>query len=314
MRSWRFNKRQLYTNINNEARPSSTGDVGSENYFYWIRGITLAEKRILERENSTLQSVAIRSLIQSIINACYLFELEVAVATDEEDIKKLEIRQANMIEESYCIIEDLVLPAHQKLLGNDRSNFTLDDYQNTVRFITFQLARTRKARDNTAASTADLAERLKKEGINVDNYQKISSLIFAEKICLVTIEKLYKIYILENCSTVNLITNDNPVTVIETDEPTNPSFYWPLSPKRAILLEKPKLSETESKEIKRAILADPTDASVLLGGVRNIGLVEVNELNEKIWKGKQHSIYGIAANDITKFLTDQIDNSKKDQL
>lgn len=299
LRQWAKENDRLFTNIKDEIVKKTTVEVGAENYFYRIKSLKKNQYNLLSGEISLLPDVPMKKSLKTVIDAGIFFNVETQVLSSNEDISDLEARQANLVEEYYCIVEDCVLDAHDKLLRGKYSELDNDEYECIVRFMFHQLTRTQKAKSNIKKGIADILE---ERGIDFDAYHIASALILSERMTLVAIEKLSTLTVIENDTEINFITNDSPVLNLKTPKDKNIKLYWPISPRKAILLEDSTLSPAEQKTLKGEVLQDKFKNNYFLKTPMKITEADVVEFNSKIWENKNRNAFGVIARDLSYYL------------
>ncbi|MFZ4876624.1 DUF4238 domain-containing protein [Janthinobacterium sp. Mn2066] len=295
---WAKTEEKLYTNIGSEIHPKTTKEIAAENYFYRIKSLNKNEFDLLTRENSLLPNIPTRNLLKTIIDAGLFFRLEEALPLSPGEIINLEARQANLVEEFYCVVEDCVSSAHKKLLNAEYSNIDIEEYNYIVRFMFNQLTRTQKAKNNIKR---EIAEILEGRGIDFNAYHIISSLILSERMTLAAIEKLSTLTILENETDLKFITNDCPVLNLKTPQDKNIQLYWPISPNKALLLEDSILHPQEQKNLKEQVLKDNLKSNYFIKSVKKISRNEVSDFNRKIWDNKNRNAFSVSEIELSHY-------------
>lgn len=299
LKLWAQTDEKLYTNIGRKVHPKTTTEVAAENYFYRIKSLNNGELNLLIRENSALPAIPTKSLLTTIISAGHFFRLEAKLPLTDQEIINLEARQANLVEEFYCMIEDCVSEGHKKLLTSKYSKIDLEEYSYIVRFMFNQLTRTQKAKSNIKK---EISSTLEEHGISFDAYHTISSLILAERLTLAAIEKLSTLTVLENDTVLSFITNDCPVLNLKTVEDKNIQLYWPISPTKAILLEDSTLPIEEQAKLKKRILKNDFVSEYFIKSPQKINLVQVEDFNKKMWDNKNRNAFSAKPSELEKYL------------
>jgi hypothetical protein len=117
-------------------------------------------------------------------------------------------------------------------------------------------------------------------------------------ITLTLIEKLYQIEILENKTDINFITSDNPVKNLLTTSDKHVELYWPISPRKAVLIKSTHFSPAEAASIKKNILNHGKNADYILRTKSVNDENKINELNKATWENKHRHAFYLADKDI----------------
>lgn len=96
-----------------------------------------------------------------------------------------------------------------------------------------------------------------------------SSIILAERLVLVAIEKLYKITIIDNETGLRFITGDWPVVNLNSLDDKTVRIFWRISPCRAVLVNPTNFDIDEIIMIKRRVLEESGESRILwIAGLR----------------------------------------------
>lgn len=307
LKLWAKNDEKLYTNIGRKVHPKTTTDVAAENYFYRIKSLSNSEFNLLTRENSALPAIPTKSLLTTIINAGRFFSLEEKLPLTDQEIINLETRQANLVEEFYCVVEDCVSDGHKKLLASEYTKIDSEEYCYIVRFMFNQLTRTQKAKSTIKK---EISSTLEEHGIDFDAYHTISSLILAERMTLAAIEKLSTLTVLENDTDSYFITNDCPVLNLKTVKDKNIQLYWPISPTKAVLLEDSTLPPEEQTKLKRTVLKNSFTSEHFMKSPQKIDIAQVEDFNKKMWRHKNRNAFSATPSELERYLEQKTEEAE----
>jgi hypothetical protein len=159
---------------------------------------------------------------------------------NEEDVlfKNLAI---NFEEELHCLYEKSAKPLLDRLLQKDPSVFlNFDDKLSFIQFMSIQYFRTKALKQNVIEAVKHVPSNY---AVNIEKMWNVLSHIYAGNLAsnLIANEQ-FRFVILENATDTELITGDQPI--INTfaaginRPPIDTEFYYPISPKLAVLLTK----------------------------------------------------------------------------
>lgn len=298
LRNWSKDKTKVNVAFaGNKKHLKSIDDIGLEKYMYKINGITENTKALLTKTANKLPPIVTKDAFISIINHCYLLGCLCEAAGDNKT-EEIEAHKTNIIEDFYGITEAGVSDAVKEITTGMPLAFGSQQYDDLIRFMTFQLVRTQKARANVRARIEDI---LTDNGIEFDDYHAISALILAEELHLAIMEKLYKITIIENISSINFITNDNPVVNLLNPEGPHIKLYWPVSPRKAILLSPSTMSDQQKTEVKENFMKTKVIDSMHLFESCLYSEAEVRLMNDKIWSAKYRYAFFLDEADVATY-------------
>ncbi|MHC2435316.1 DUF4238 domain-containing protein [Bradyrhizobium sp. USDA 4451] len=148
----------------------------------------------------------------------------------------LDVHQTNALEDYHSGVENRFLPLLDMILAGDLSFYESDAQCITfLHFISMQTMRTKGVKERTI-------DRVKlHDGKDLTRIWDIMSAMFAFNIgmTLYLERKQRKLIMLDNNTDVPLITGDQPIINLHGDgvrPPTELSFYYPVSPRSALLL------------------------------------------------------------------------------
>ena len=119
---------------------------------------------------------------------------------------------------------------------------------------------------------------------------------------MAAIEKLSTLTVLENETQINFITSDSPVLNLKTLDDKTIKLYWPISPRKAILLEDSTLSPSEQNALKEKVVRNKFKNNYFLKPPIKVTESEVAELNFKMWENKNRNAFGALENDLSSYL------------
>lgn len=239
----------LYCLMNGRIFPTGTTAIAVESYFYKIGKLTTTDVALIKFLLIDVKGVhpltrKNHENFLKLVTAPALFE---GAVSDLDDL--LDTFRTNVLEDYHARIETSFLPLLQRALNKDIDFYT-DDRSciNLFHFLASQHMRTKSVK----AKTIEILKR--KNGLDVSRIWGILSHMFATNIGMgVYLErKNRRLVLLENTTELPFITGDQPVVNLHGDgknPPASLSWYYPISPRLALLLpevnEDPALS-TES--------------------------------------------------------------------
>lgn len=191
----------------------------------------------------------------------------------------------NFEEDLHCRFENRAKPILDKLLKKDTDFFfNLEDKLDFIHFMCIQYTRTKAIKQNILEA-AKLA--FANHGVNLENMWSVLSHIFAENIASNLIDdERFKLIILENATNVELITGDQPmINTFSTGknwQANDTEFYYPISPKFAILL---------------------TKSALYLSTHYSLTFEDVNKYNKNIIEKSNLQIFASLPNTLSLYLT-----------
>ncbi|WNF48444.1 DUF4238 domain-containing protein [Pseudomonas sp. SG20056] len=291
---------QFYLNrwANEDGMISARGEKGSftttslniahMNHMYRVEGIEDAERKILLK-GAEKTAEPMKGLLKSLIEACHKFKVLSRMEMSEADAHKLEVFKQNIIEEFYGVFESQVQEAYTIVLEDKYEEFNINHYQDILRFVILQLSRTTKTKEKSKELLEPL---LLEKGISFRDFDTLYSAIISEQITLSLIEKLYQIEVIENNTIINFITSDNPVKNMLAIEEKHVEIYWPISPRKAIMIKRTNFTPDEASSIKQGILHHDRKAEHIIRVKALLDEDEVSKLNLMVWDNKQlHTFY-----------------------
>lgn len=302
LKSWSRNKKTVLTNINGVAASASTRDVAHINYFYRVQSLGAREKSLLLREIDRSKSVH-KQLFRTMVSVCHFLHAlpydnvnpdARAMLMDDANTLK-----SNIIEDYYWTIEDGAENAYKKLMARDYDNFHYHDFITLLRLAVYQLARTPKSKESTREL---MKEFIDKYQIKFDEYYTISSLLTAEDLYMVMIDKLYKMTIIESSLSTNFITNDNPATNLKGVSDKTIELYWPISPTQAVIFSPSDMKQEDERRIKSELLADTKEQRYFIEIKALPNAPSVEKYNDVMWERKIRSIFFLDTADAHKYL------------
>lgn len=263
-------------------------NIAHMNHMYRVEGLGEREREVLLR-SAERTAEPMRGLFKSLIDACYSFHILSTAKMSEADTQKIDTLKQNIIEDFYGAFEDQVQEAYALLLGDQYEKFSINHYQDILRFVTLQLSRTAKTKEKSKEALEPL---LLERGMSFKDFDTLYSAIISEQITLALIEKLYQIEVIENTTEINFITSDNPVKNLLSTEDVHVEIYWPISPRKALIVRRTNFTSAEAEKIKQGIMNHGHKAEHILAVNKGISKEAIDRLNQIIWHDKHlHAFY-----------------------
>lgn len=243
---------------------TSLKNIGQQRYFYKAEKLT-------DREQNFLEGFIEYSSEENKQSLYRLLKLYNNLADGNEYIVNCGI------EDIHSLIESRSIELLNNLYNNDLSFFEDPKLRNTFSFfVSAQYARTNRKRESV------LNIKFQTPNLNNDRLARVFQLFFIE----ITSNWIYrqtKIQLLINDTGNDLITGDQPVIDIKDnpenfDEPEYFNLFYPISPKKAILLS----GESD--------------------GIKRINENEVDEFNKLIFKQSKEQVYSRKMSDLELFI------------
>lgn len=273
---------------------SNSKNIGHENHLYRIEGLGKKERDLLL---NGLQKVPepMHSLFKTMITVCYYFKVFSALPTDMDTTNKIELQKQNIVENFYSAFEDQVNPSFMTLVNGEYEKFDINYYQDILRFVVLQLTRTPKVKE---ISRQMMQEEFIQRGLQFRDFDTLHSAIIAEQITTALIERLYQIEIIENTTDLNFITSDNPVKNLLPIKDKLIELFWPINPRKALIIKPTNFSAERATEIKDGIVNHGKKADYLITITKKNELLEIQKLNQITWHNKHRHIYYLNELDI----------------
>lgn len=244
-------------------------NIGVENYFYEAIPLNDVETKVI---NSLIMQFhpSTHNLLR------HTFGIYLSSSNNSDYLRK------NGIEEYHCLIEQQMTFILQKLYDKDITFFENEKEKADFSFfIGSQYSRTNKIRNkmNNIFENINYPPEIL-ANIDPNKMSRVIPLIFAENIGN-WVYSSSKIKYLENTTSVNFITCDQPIYNIKAtpnEMPIDFEIYYPLSPKLAIIL-------TENE----------TEFTILTEN-------DINKYNDFIVNSSHEQIYGLSEYDLSKFV------------
>lgn len=261
----------------NKVFKASLMNIGHEKYFYKLQELTLIEKDLIRRLAIEPSPNFLKPLHENFLkNFTVIFDLKnIAKANNtytdeiEEETEKL----INNLEEDYhASIENIGQKYLKSILEKNIDFFMNENGRNEFSYyLTTQYMRTKQIRNSVIRAVGE------NKKVNIRKIWPILSHIFATNMGhSLASSKDYKIVLLENQSQKNFITGDQPVVntfandVAIDEEIFNLEFYYPISPKLALLI-------TQKNELEPIQII--------------IDINEINNYNKMIFNFSEEQIY-----------------------
>jgi len=276
LRAW-SNKDMIHCMRINKVFKASLMNIGHEKYFYKLQELTLIEKDLIRRLAIEPSPNFLKPLHENFLkNFTVIFDLKnIAKANNtytdeiEEETEKL----INNLEEDYhASIENIGQKYLKSILEKNIDFFMNENGRNEFSYyLTTQYMRTKQIRNSVIRAVGE------NKKVNIRKIWPILSHIFATNMGhSLASSKDYKIVLLENQSQKNFITGDQPVVntfandVAIDEEIFNLEFYYPISPKLALLI-------TQKNELEPIQII--------------IDINEINNYNKMIFNFSEEQIY-----------------------
>lgn len=298
LKSWAQSDEMINIKGNGKPFKSNSKNVGHENHLYRIEGIGEQEAEILLKGTKKI-SESMRVLFELLIEACHAFKILSLLPKDEETNKKIDIEQQNIIERFYGVFEDQVQTSYNILVTGEYDKFDINHYQDILRFVALQLTRTPKVKETSTISMQDI---LAQRGIQFSDFNTLHSAIISEQLTTALIERLYQVEIIENLTELNFITSDNPVKNLLPEKDVIVNLYWPITPKKALIVKPTNFTPEQAQTIKNGILKEGKQAEYLIRVTQINEREKIESLNHITWNNKHRHIYFLEDRDIASFL------------
>lgn len=294
LKNWAQSDEMIKVKGTGKPFKSISKNIGHENHLYRIEGIGEKEKALLLRGLKRIPD-SMRSLFEMLIEACHSFKILSYLPKDEETTQALDTLQQNIIEDFYGIFEDQVQESYEILVNGEYEKFDINYYQDIVRFVIIQLTRTPKVKEISKNTMKDV---LIQRGIEFSDFNTLYSAIISEQITTALVEKLYQIDIIENLTDLNFITNDNPVKNLLPEKDIFVNLYWPITPKKALIVRPTNFTPEQAKTIKDGISKEGKQADYLIRITQTNEREKIESLNQTTWDNKHRHIYFLEDRDI----------------
>lgn len=285
LKPWTDSKETIACCRNDKVFRSDLMGVGQENYFYKFVEISDTEAWWIEKialngnEPDLLKEMCINLINTYRAPFKTINALKKIGISNEEEFDKL-IKQGE--EKAYCATEKIGKPYLEKIYNEDLSFYnSVDDKAGFNIYLFEQYFRTKKRQEALINSS--------KHGIDAHKLWPVFRHIFATKLAFnltYRTDKKFRLFLLHNNTEINFITGDQPVinryaTKQMQGKPIDQfEFYYPITPKLALLLTEKNYSNDE------LIISD-----------ENI----ITELNDLIFYNSQEQIYGFTENELEKY-------------
>ncbi|MHB1546137.1 MAG: DUF4238 domain-containing protein [bacterium] len=260
LESWADNGK-IFCLRNNNIFQTNTKNIGVENYFYKLPSLNGDEIRLIQ---DFIKSLNMSDKIKN-LNYGWLENLFIPFAiikslniNDKETVDKLNKMEINCEEDYHSRIESDSMSFIKSILkGNIDVLYSEENYYlSFIYFICTQYFRTKKMKQ--------LISNFKciNKNINTENIWPVLRFILTTNLSYNLITLKYKIILIRNESSLEFIAGDQPLINIYpiTDENNSPKkliFYYPISPKIALLIMenteslKKSISVNDCKKINR---------------------------------------------------------------
>lgn len=293
LRTWSNDDERLPTIINNKIVVMKTKEVAHQNHFYRLNGITLKEHNYLTQFNENLAPEVLKADIQNVIDASFA----IGQIKNPNNLEQKEKFRANFFEEIFSEMESSAKLVIDKLLNEKLENFSFEDFVLFVRFCSLQLAKTSAVRNNQ--NIHNLAEFLKDKEIEFnDVYIITTNLIIPEKLADNLLCGFYQMELIENDTHLDFITTDNPaINLHEQPEGKNALIYFPISPKKAVILSKKDLSEN----VKKQIMESKSEIRYFCKSTKEDNIDRIHKLNLSLAKKSDRFIFSKDSNTLALY-------------
>lgn len=248
LKAWTNEKEQISCLRANKIFTSNLMGVAQERFFYELQDLTKEEIELIYKFAITPSPKNMQqSYIDFLEQYLFIFNFERQIRDKVKDDKKqdfestMNIMKKNFEEDYHAQIESI---GHKYLdLIRDKDigfyyNQQTEDRMIFLFFITLQYMRTKKRRNNTI-------NEFKNDNINMSKIWPFMAHIYAQNIALsLHMRKEYILILLINNANCDFITGDQPlvntygVGNIKELKEDELEFYYPISPKLAVLITK----------------------------------------------------------------------------
>lgn len=267
--------------------PTGLMNIAQEKYFYALIDITDTEALWIEKislngnEPELLKDMCLSWIKTYRLPFQEINSLKARGINEPESFDKI-IKEGE--EKLYCKIEETGKPHLESIYNEDLSFYENDDGKVDFNiFICEQYFRTKKRLESLNNSS--------NHGIDTQKLWPIFRHIFATKLAFTftyRADKKFKIFLMHNNTTINFITGDQPVInryatkELQGKHIDKLEFYYPVSPKTALLL-----TEKEYKE-EELVIND---------------IETVIELNDLLFFNSQEQVYGFSEVELNRYKT-----------
>jgi hypothetical protein len=291
---WRFylkswaNKESIFCKMNNKIFQSNLMGIGQEKYFYKLNDLTDKEKVIIQKLAINSSPKHLKKLhnnfvngFTSIYNLKKLFNKE--LENDNKIAKLFEMYESNMNEDYHSEIESLNIKYIEKLLDKNINFFTCEEDRISFSYyIATQFFRTKKMKNNVINAVGN------NKLVDIEKIWPILAHIFSTNLGhSIFIDKKFRLVLLVNKTNLEFITGDQPIIntyavgKLINEEIKELEFYYPLSPKIALLV-------TEDKKYKEQII-NISDNTII--NFYNTGIIK--ESNTQIYASNREILENI---------------------
>lgn len=260
---------------------------------YRVEGLSQEQEKLLLAELDKVKS-PMASLLRTLIEKCAQLRGETPAdgTTGKIDV---DIFKSNAIENVYSLTEDVVQNAYDLLVDGEYNNINIFDYENVLRFLFNQLTRSEGSRHKIREEIGHILE---DKGIGFDAYNIFSSIILAERLVITVIERLYRITVIENNTSVRFITGDWPVVNLNSEKDEAIKMYWPITPYRAVLVNPTNFSPDQAAAIKKEMFGGKGTHRYFLDRRIEDDPDVIRTLNRAIWSRKHRCVFGVDEADV----------------
>ena len=241
LRAW-SNNDQIYCLQNGCIFPSNIRNVGAENYFYRLQKLTSEDLTFIRRLFVERSDEATQNVLNELINAFTLpHEMEQQILQAGQPSAAIDRLIVEMNENLHTSIEDQFQPFLTAMRSGDCS-FLKDSQQAAIFFsaLTVQFSRTNNLHRFRAVSA----------GKDFERYSRLGNLL-AHIVSLLAGRSLFvdrdhlSLMLIDNESDVPFVTSDQPIINMainprELSTPKRFELYYPLSPRKAMMLLEPE--------------------------------------------------------------------------
>lgn len=279
LKAWANEKDRVWCLHKGKSAPfaSHTRNVGSERFFYEFRELSEADAKYLEYIISQSTDENLRKLNRGWVDSLQMpFTLRrklVNFPLSNESKTQVEKLLADigktLGEQLHGRMEEQGKPILDSLRAGDSSFYRNDDKQQMtfIHFICFQYFRTAKIRNGYRAIPLDLP-------FDRDRTWPIEAFIYATNLAasLYAQRHAYSIVMIDNRSDKPFITGDQPVINLLGLSTPEVELFYPLTPRRAMILSASKERYPSSQ--------------------KDVGLIEVENYNFQMYQKSDMQLYG----------------------
>jgi hypothetical protein len=246
LRAWAKDQK-LFTLQNGQIRRAAVRDVAVQNRFYQLRPLSVRDEAFIRMWIAALPEVSRAKHLQTLAIMTLPFRLRDTcgpeLAANPEADTEVEYLAVNLYEQWHGGVESAAAPLLEAMRDGDLSFYNDEKASVTfLQFLALQHFRTKAGKERTLRLLAESSFE-QTHGINMENCWPVLSQIMAHTVggSLYVERDKRRLLLLTNTTGIKFITGDQPLINLlgHGDYRTPPnflSFYYPLSPTRAMIL------------------------------------------------------------------------------